>query len=75
MITSRKQYPQRVPNKKPYRNMSMPATASALFASSKNRNQTCTFCRGQHLQYSATLLLISEKEGIFSGDKVVAIFA
>ena len=27
------------------------------------------------LQHSATLLLIPEKEGIFSGDKVVAIFA
>ena len=48
MITSRKQYPQGVPNKKPYRTTSIPATASALFASSKNRNQTCTFCRGQH---------------------------
>ena len=48
MITSRKQYPQGVPNKKPYRNTSIPATTSALFASSKNRNQTCTFCRGQH---------------------------
>ena len=48
MITSRKKYSQGVPNKKPYRNMSIPATASALFASSKNGNQTCTFCRGQH---------------------------
>ena len=48
MITSRKQYPQGVPNKKLYRNTSIPATASALFASSKNRNQTCTFCHGQH---------------------------
>ena len=48
MITSRKQYPQGVPNKKPYRNTSIPDTASTLFASSKNRNQTCTFCRGQH---------------------------
>ena len=48
MITSRKQYPQGVPNKKPYLNTSIPATASALFAWSKNRNQTCTFCRGQH---------------------------
>ena len=48
MITSRKQYPQGIPNKKLYRNTSIPATASALFASSKNRNQTCIFCRGQH---------------------------
>ena len=48
MITSRKQYSQGVLNRKPYCNTSMPATASALFASKKNRNQTCTFCHGQH---------------------------
>ena len=45
MITSHKQYPQGVP--KPFRNTSIPATASTLFASSKNRNQSCTFCHGQ----------------------------
>ena len=48
MITSRKQCSQGVPNKKPYRNTSILATASALFASNKNRHQACTFCHGQH---------------------------
>ena len=47
MTKSHKQYSQGVINKKPYCNTSIPATASALFASNKNRFQTCTFYRGQ----------------------------
>ena len=47
MIKSHKQYSQGVINKKPYCNTSIPATASALFASNKNRFQTCTLCHGQ----------------------------
>ena len=47
MITSHEQYSQGVPNKKLYRNTT-PATTSALFALSKNRNQTCIFCCAQH---------------------------
>ena len=48
MITSHKQYSQGAPNKMPYHNKSISATASTLFASNKNIDQTCTFCCGQH---------------------------
>ena len=74
MITSLKQYSQGVINKKPYRNTLITANASALFASNKNSVKLVPFVVNDTLQHSVTSLLISEKERIFSGDKVVAIF-